>query len=85
MTFTGLHTILKKIKEQQGCKMSETIEKKQLCRCEYCGNEAEMTFVCALPDGNEKTQPEHKKVPRQVKATATCTTCGNEADMWIDL
>ncbi|KPJ78011.1 MAG: hypothetical protein AMJ54_05420 [Deltaproteobacteria bacterium SG8_13] len=70
--------------------MSETIEKKQLCRCENCGNEAEMTFVCTLPDEDEKEKSEKKepareKAPQQVKGTATCTSCGNEADMWIDL
>ena len=65
--------------------MSELIEKKQLCKCENCGNEAEMTFVCTLPDENEKTASEEKKSAQQVKGTATCTSCGNEADMWIDL
>ncbi len=71
--------------------MSETIEKKQLCKCENCGNEAEMTFVCTLPDADVETEPkpepkpEPKKIPEQVKGTATCTSCGNEADMWIDL
>lgn len=73
--------------------MSETVEKKQVCRCENCGNEAEMTFVCMLPDANENTEPDvDKEKPagqkdslRKVKGTATCTSCGNEADMWIDL
>jgi len=44
-----------------------------------------MTFVCNLSDENEKTDPKQQQGPRQVKGTATCTTCGNEADMWIDL
>ena len=65
--------------------MGEKVEKKQLCRCENCGNEAEMTFVCSLPDEDEKTAPAPEKVPQQVKGTTTCTSCGNEADMWIDL
>ena len=68
--------------------MSETIHKKQLCKCENCGNEAEMTFVCTLPDEDEKPVSNEEKSPQQpqqVKGTATCVSCGNEADMWIDL
>ena len=65
--------------------MSETIEKKQRCRCENCGNEAEMTFVCTLPEEDEPPEPTREKPAQQVKGTATCTSCGNEADMWIDL
>jgi ribosomal protein S14 len=72
--------------------MSETIEKKQVCRCENCGNEAEMSFTCTLPEHDHDTekvedhaqqQPPDKK--RQVKGSAVCEHCGNEADMWIDL
>lgn len=70
--------------------MSETIEKKEVCRCKSCGNEAEMTFVCTLPDEEDvkkepTEEPTQGKAPQQVKGTATCTHCGNEADMWIDL
>ena len=69
------------------------IERREICKCENCGNEAEMVFTCSLPDfekaearrqslsASEK-QPAAKK---RVKATATCVNCGNEADMWIDL
>jgi len=72
--------------------MSKTVEKKQVCRCENCGNEAEMSFTCTLPDHEHDTAkvesrpseqaPEKKQ---QVKGSATCEHCGNEADMWIDL
>ena len=70
--------------------MSGTVEKKERCTCENCGNEAEMTFVCTLPDadepdGDEPKDGQEKMVPQKVKGTATCTNCGNEADMWIDL
>ena len=65
--------------------MSESIEKKQLCKCENCGNEAEMTFVCTLPDEGQNEAAVEENKPLQVKGTATCTSCGNEADMWIDL
>ena len=69
--------------------MTEKITK--VCKCENCGNEAEMVVTCSLPEAEQvpsaekesaaKGQSAHKKV----KGTATCSHCGNEADMWIDL
>ena len=63
------------------------IERKEICKCEKCGNEAEMIVTCTLPDieveENSKEKIE-KKTPRKIKGTATCSHCGNEADMWID-
>lgn len=72
--------------------MGRKIEKKEVCQCKNCGNEAEMVFTCALPDmetDSEKTPPASQPAPgtrkkKQAKGTATCTHCGNEADMWID-
>jgi len=68
------------------------IVKKEVCRCEKCGNEAEMTITCSLPDkqDDEKTPPEAEAAgktgpKKQVKATAVCSHCGNEADMWIEM
>jgi hypothetical protein len=73
--------------------MSETTKKlTRVCRCENCGNEAEMVVTCSLEDvdqphqhdtasGTPKKKPEEKKI----KGSATCKSCGNEADMWIDL
>ena len=69
--------------------MSNVI-KKQVCKCENCGNEAEMEIACTLPDApaasssktaEPKTQPAE---PKKIKGTATCKNCGNEADIWID-
>ena len=70
--------------------MGKTVEKREVCRCENCGNEAEMVFTCTLPDLEPGEEPkatatgEPEKHPHQVKGSATCTQCGNEADMWID-
>jgi len=70
--------------------MGKKVEKKEVCRCENCGNEAEMVFTCTLPDPEQEeeskvTAPaDPEKHPHQVKGSATCTHCGNEADMWID-
>jgi len=74
--------------------MSEIV-KKEICKCENCGNEAEMVVTCSLPDVDEKenkvSAPEPSLEPlepqpeKRVKGTATCTQCGNESDMWIDL
>ena len=55
------------------------IEKKEICKCENCGNEAEMVVTCSLPDIEVEENPKKK-----IKGTATCSECGNEADMWID-
>ncbi|MFO7965488.1 MAG: hypothetical protein R6U50_16305 [Desulfobacterales bacterium] len=67
------------------------IKTEKLCKCEKCGNEAEMVVTCSLPDSaaHEKdaasgVEPSPKK-KESVKGTFTCTHCGNEADMWIDL
>ena len=68
------------------------IVKKQVCRCENCGNEAEMHITCSLPEAVE-AKPEESTpqtspaavAKEKVKGTATCTSCGNEADMWVDL
>jgi ribosomal protein S14 len=70
--------------------MSASTKKiKQVCKCENCGNEAEMVVTCSLPDEPEAAASapaaEHKHEHHKVKGTATCTSCGNEADMWVDL
>ena len=68
---------------------------KQVCKCENCGNEAEMVVTCQLPDADppEETsaQPAEAAAPvkgeslHRVRGSATCQSCGNEADMWVDL
>lgn len=62
---------------------------KQVCKCEKCGNEAEMIVTCTLPDApepEENSTGNTAQAPKQrVKGHATCTHCGNEADMWVDL
>jgi transcription elongation factor Elf1 len=71
--------------------MSEIV-KKEVCKCENCGNEAEMVVTCSLPDveaqdgavsGPDSSQETGSE--KRVMGTATCTNCGNEADMWIDI
>jgi hypothetical protein len=66
--------------------------KKEVCKCHNCGNEAEMVVTCSLPDADEAggevkaDEPTPDPQPdKRVKGTATCTQCGNESDMWIDL
>lgn len=70
--------------------MSEsTREIKQVCKCENCGNEAEMVVTCRLDDTKSPSAAspdhDHKHETSKIKGTATCTSCGNEADMWVDL
>jgi len=72
--------------------MSEIV-KKEVCKCENCGNEAEMVVTCSLPDVDEAEKDEVSESDslqgtgseKRVMGTATCTHCGNEADMWIDI
>lgn len=72
--------------------MSESIKKvTRVCKCENCGNEAEMVVTCSLEDvdtphrhDKDAAAPD-TKAEKKVKGSATCTSCGNEADMWIDL
>jgi hypothetical protein len=61
---------------------------KQVCECENCGNEAEMTITCKLiPE--EDTTPQkktaaEKPAEEKIKGHAVCSQCGGEADIWID-
>ncbi len=62
---------------------------KQVCECENCGNEAEMTITCRLiPEENSGDSPQRSTpAPRsseKIKGHAVCSRCGNEADIWID-
>jgi hypothetical protein len=60
---------------------------KQVCKCENCGNEAEMMITCSLEDHKEpllEPSPVTEKKDK-TKGHAVCSHCGNEADMWIDL
>jgi hypothetical protein len=70
------------------------IKRKQVCKCEHCGNEAEMVFTCTLADAETPADAESTtaKAPAKKPAAsdrvlghATCSHCGSEADMWIDL
>lgn len=61
------------------------IVKKQICKCDHCGNEAEMVITCSLPEAEKSSQINEKKVSGKIKGSATCSHCGNEADMWLDL
>ncbi|MEM5788341.1 MAG: hypothetical protein AAGU11_13580 [Syntrophobacteraceae bacterium] len=55
-------------------------EKVQVCHCDKCGNEAEMTITCEMVD----VQAASGKIEKKEKHTGTCKVCGNEADLVID-
>ena len=60
---------------------------KQVCKCENCGNEAEMMITCSLEE-HEAQPAEPAATPEEkskTKGHAVCTHCGNEADMWVDI
>jgi thymidine kinase len=64
-----------------------TITRKQVCSCKKCGNEAEMVVTCNLPEAVPEAPPPTPaaEVGGKVMGSATCSHCGNEADIWIDL
>ncbi len=66
--------------------MTKTL--RQTCTCKHCGNEAEMEITCTLSDYEEaleKKQEQPSGEAPRVKGTGVCTSCGSEADMWIDI
>ncbi len=56
------------------------VDRVEVCQCEKCGNEAEMTISCKMVE----VQAASGKVGKKTKETRTCKVCGNEADMIID-
>lgn len=62
---------------------------KTVCKCENCGNEAEMMVTCQLEEEDVSSAPKTplvKPVEKiKAKGHGVCTHCGNEADMWVDL
>lgn len=61
---------------------------KQVCKCENCDSEAEMTISCSMVEEqvNDKA-PTPKVVSKEEGKTeghAVCSHCGGEADIWLD-
>ena len=71
--------------------MSEKVKTvRQTCKCENCGNEAEMIITCTLEPADEAAahaahQTGEKATQKQRTGQATCTHCGNEAEILIDI
>ncbi len=63
--------------------MAETKRKVQVCKCENCGNEAEMTVTCEWVPAPAAASP--KAPGGREKRNFTCVNCGNEAEMTVDL
>jgi hypothetical protein len=60
---------------------------KQVCKCENCGNEAEMMITCSLEEHEERPMEASAVAEKKsrTKGHAVCSHCGSEADMWVDL
>ncbi|MHC1726458.1 MAG: hypothetical protein AB9866_10690 [Syntrophobacteraceae bacterium] len=54
--------------------------KVEVCHCDKCGNEAEMTITCELVE----LKRESGEVKKKQLENRVCKVCGNEADMIID-
>ncbi len=57
-----------------------TTRKTEVCMCEKCGNEAEMTIACKILEIETATG----EVQKKQQETRTCKVCGNEADLIVD-
>lgn len=59
---------------------------KQVCKCENCGNEAEMMITCSLEEhqAESATPSIVAKEDGKTKGHAVCSHCGGEADIWLD-
>jgi hypothetical protein len=62
---------------------------KKVCKCESCGNEAEMMITCSLEADDRPAPEDVRTLPsdqkQQMKGHGVCTHCGNEADIWVDI
>lgn len=65
---------------------------RQVCKCENCGNEAEMQVTCSLESGEDVVTPAEGRKPvekdeakKKVQGQAVCSHCGNEADIWVEV
>ncbi len=64
--------------------MTEKRQMMEVCKCENCGNEAEMIVTCEFVPA-EDLEKKAAGVEKQEKKSFTCESCGSEADMIIDL
>ena len=46
------------------------IERKQVCKCDHCGNEAEMVITCSLDESNENSSGNENKTSEKIKGTS---------------
>ena len=53
---------------------------KQICKCDKCGNEADMIITCTWVDVEEKPGV----IVKKKKETRKCSVCGSEADMILE-
>lgn len=64
---------------------------KQVCKCENCGNEAEMQVTCSLEIHEEAVAADSEKPgdeaepKKKVQGHGVCSHCGNEADIWVEV
>jgi hypothetical protein len=66
-------------------RMGKKTEKVEVCKCEKCGSEGEMTVTCELVDIPHEHKAGTGATKKQEKKSFTCTKCGNEAEMIVDV
>ena len=65
--------------------MAKKTQRVEVCKCENCGNEGEMTVTCELVEVPTAPKKAAKPAKKQEIKSFTCTKCGNEAEMVVDL
>jgi DNA-directed RNA polymerase subunit M/transcription elongation factor TFIIS len=65
---------------------------KEICKCDYCGSEAEMVITCslkAIDDNAEPSATADDKIPQaaagKTKGRGVCSHCGNESEIWLEI
>jgi hypothetical protein len=70
--------------KEGGETMAKPIQRKEVCVCEKCGNEAEMVVTCEWVPVGQEEQKAGVEARAKERKTFTCVNCGNEADITVD-
>ncbi len=65
---------------------------KEICKCDYCGSEAEMVITCSLKasDNDAGQSATEQDIRPEVAAEkkrghGVCSHCGNESEIWLEI
>ena len=65
---------------------------REICKCDYCGSEAEMVITCSLKANGDDSEPsgtdadiKPEAVAEKTKGRGVCSHCGNESEIWLEI